>query len=259
MAARQAGATLARRSAVGSALSHAATWPLGTDRRRAVVDARMVVRRMPPVQGTRTLRDILSIVSDVRTFICPHCKEPTKSEVYGKRIAMDPETSIPAEYAFLQCSDCGSPVLQVREDYGGGFDEDKPGFMYPAPKRLSLNVPQELRDGYDEAVRCFEAKAYAGASVMVRRTLEGTCADQGATNGALASRLRKLQGDGKIDGMLAEWANMLRVIGNEGAHFTKNKLTREDAEDALAFAEALLDHLYVLRKRFDEFKARHAS
>jgi hypothetical protein len=29
--------------------------------------------------------------------------------------------------------------------------------------------------------------------------------------------------------------------------------------DALSFAEALLDHIYVLRKRFDEFKARRAA
>ena len=82
---------------------------------------------------------------------------------------------------------------------------------------------------------------------MVRKTLEGTCADQGAASGPLASRLRDLQGEGKIDGMLVEWANILRVVGNEGAHFTGTTMSREDAEDALALAEALLDHLYVLR------------
>lgn len=165
---------------------------------------------------------------------------------------------IQAEYAFLQCSDCDSPLLQKREDHGGGFEQDKPVFAYPQPKRLSSGIPRELQEGYAEALTCFEAKAYSAASVMVRRTLEGTCADQGATGGALASQLRKLQSEGKIDGMLADWANMLRVVGNEGAHFTGASVSREDAEDALRFAEALLDHLYVLRKRFDEFKARRA-
>jgi len=32
-----------------------------------------------------------------------------------------------------------------------------------------------------------------------------------------------------------------------------------DAEDALQFAEALLDHVYVLRLRFQKFKERRAE
>jgi hypothetical protein len=62
-----------------------------------------------------------------------------------------------------------------------------------------------------------------------------------------------------IDDTLAEWANTMRVVGNEGAHYTGRAVAREDAEDALSFAEALLDHLYVLRKRFAEFQARLAA
>jgi hypothetical protein len=33
-------------------------------------------------------------------------------------------------------------------------------------------------------------------------------------------------------------------------------MPKQDAEDALAFTEALLDQIYVLRKRFEEFKRR---
>lgn len=35
--------------------------------------------------------------------------------------------------------------------------------------------------------------------------------------------------------------------------------SRQDAEDALAFAEAVLDHIYVLRKRFEEFQSRRTA
>jgi hypothetical protein len=62
-----------------------------------------------------------------------------------------------------------------------------------------------------------------------------------------------------IDGTLAEWADALRVVGNEGAHYTGRVVAREDAEDALDFAEALLDHLYVLRQRFTDFQSRLAA
>jgi hypothetical protein len=59
-----------------------------------------------------------------------------------------------------------------------------------------------------------------------------------------------------VDGVLAEWADALRVLGNQSAHFTGKEISRQDAEDSLAFAEALLDHLYVLHKRFAEFQKR---
>ena len=39
----------------------------------------------------------------------------------------------------------------------------------------------------------------------------------------------------------------------------EGKVPRDDSEDALAFAEALLDHIYVLRKRFEEFARRRSN
>lgn len=66
----------------------------------------------------------------------------------------------------------------------------------------------------------------------------------------------KLRELGLIDSTIAEWADALRLVGNEGAHYTDKKVSRDDAEDALAFAEALLDHIYVLRHRLEEFANR---
>jgi hypothetical protein len=91
---------------------------------------------------------------------------------------------------------------------------------------------------------------------MVRRTLEGTCAEMGVSKGTLVQRLRQLAADGLVDETLARWADALRTVGNKGAHYTGRAVLREDAEDALAFAEALLDHIYVLRRRFEDFRRR---
>jgi hypothetical protein len=127
------------------------------------------------------------------------------------------------------------------------------------PHRISPNVPSALRREWDEARRCFETKAYTACLVMVRRTLEGTCDELGVNGGTLAKSLKKLETAGLIDPMLAEWAKALRIAGNRGAHYTGKGVSREDAEDAMAFAEALLDHIYVLRKRFTEFQKRLSS
>jgi Domain of unknown function (DUF4145) len=93
---------------------------------------------------------------------------------------------------------------------------------------------------------------------MVRRILEGTCRDNGVHEQTLMRSLEKMKTERLIDPTIAEWANALRVLGNGGAHYTGNRVSRDDAEDALALAEALLDHIYVLHLRFQEFAERRA-
>lgn len=145
------------------------------------------------------------------------------------------------------------PSVQLREDYGAGFEGDEPIIVFPEPRRLNPQIPLTLRREWEEAKVCFDAKAYAACAVMTRRTLEGTCTELGVKEPNLAKALKTLQKEGLIDGMLAEWAKALRLAGNRGAHFTGEAVSRGDAENALSFTEALLDHVYVLRKRFEDF------
>lgn len=195
-------------------------------------------------------------------FICPHCEQPSNAIVCGRAFwpGSDDSSSPPIEWTMVQCHRCSEPTIQARENYGGGFSEDhNPATIYPAPQQLSPSVPPSLRREWEEAQTCFRAKAYSACVVMVRRTLEGTCADQGIKENTLARQLKKLVSDGLVDQTLARWADALRIVGNKGAHFTGKPVPREDAEDALAFAEALLDHIYVLRRRFEQFRKRLKS
>lgn len=198
------------------------------------------------------------MTNEARAFICPLCGEASRSDVHGKVLQDDGETFPPIEFALLMCThqECLAPVVQYALLWDDEFNRDRPEIYYPSKRRLSDSVPDALRDEFEEAQKCFEAKAYGATLVMVRRTLEGTCADQGATKKTLAQSLKELQEQGKIDGLLAQWADLLRVVGNKGAHFTGDKGSSQDAQDALDFTEALLDHLYVLRARFDAFRAR---
>ncbi|MGW7364631.1 DUF4145 domain-containing protein [Streptomyces sp. NPDC054841] len=162
------------------------------------------------------------------------------------------------------CGNCHDPFLMAEEDYGEGWDGE-PAILWPKQQRpLSLQVPEALRREHEEARQCFSSKAYTATAVMVRRTLEGVCLEQGvsSTGGRpkpLFKMLAQMKDEGKIDGRLFEWAQALRVLGNQGAHFTGTSVSRQDAADGLALAEALLDYLYVLSAQFDAFKARRAK
>ena len=202
-----------------------------------------------------------SKVLGTRVVVCPHCGNPSTVDIRGRAVWDNcgedgAPQGPPVEWTFTQCERCRQPGVQIREDFGRGFGDDEPTFVYPSPHRLSPTVPEDLRREWDEAKTCFDAKAYAACVVMVRRTLEGTCAEQGVKKRRLAVSLDELKARGLIDSTLVEWAHALRFAGNQGAHYTRKPVSRENAEDALAFAEALLDHIYVLRRRFNEFRQR---
>jgi Domain of unknown function (DUF4145) len=200
-----------------------------------------------------------------RAFVCPRCELPALAIVRGIAVwdGWDKEhvlpVGLPTEYVLVQCGECREVSVQIREDFGRGFQDDKPGIVYPARRKLSRDVPEPLRREFEEAQTCFSAKAYEATVVMVRRILEGTCKENNVQERTFVKSLAKLKVDGLIDDTIAEWADALRVLGNEGAHYTGRQVPRDDSEDSLAFAEALLDHIYVLRKRFEEFAQRRAN
>jgi len=202
-------------------------------------------------------------------FSCPHCKKtaianvvgiiPTKTERLrdsGGGWGSD-ATHVAERAVLVQCGVCRKPVL-VDQVFNWGYETR--AVLWPAPMRaISAAVPVAIRETCEEAQGCFQHAYYKASVVMVRRALEGVCADQGSDKTTLAASLADLESRGKLDKRLVEWAHELRALGNLGAHFTSEQVTREDASDALAFVEALLDYLYVLSAQFDAFKQRRSS
>lgn len=196
---------------------------------------------------------------------CVHCTKVAMHEVAGRaywdgiNYATNEPDAPPTEWRLLQCQKCWQISVDLREDFGIGFDMDEALLVYPAARRLSLDVPEGLRNAWTEAQICFSNKTYSACAAMVRRTLEGTCKESGVNESNLYKAVARMKENGTIDDTLSDWADMLRLVGNEGAHYSDDELRREDVEDALSFVEALLDHIYVLRKRFTAFKARRMS
>ncbi|WP_324787115.1 DUF4145 domain-containing protein [Streptomyces sp. H51] len=188
---------------------------------------------------------------------CSTCDQVVMAVVEGAMIESNPEKDFPTLLQLARCSKCGDGVLVLEEDYGNGWDGD-PITVWPNTQRmLSWLIPEPLRRQHEEAHRCFSVKAYTATVVMVRRTLEGVSIDQGVTKRApLIRMLEELKESGKIDGRLLEWSQALRLLGNEGAHYSDKPVTQDDATDALALAEALMDYLYVYTAQFEKFKQR---
>ncbi|MCX5035335.1 DUF4145 domain-containing protein [Streptomyces coelicoflavus] len=197
---------------------------------------------------------------------CPRCDGHTLSTQQGA-YTLGPqgdEDFEPLIYTLVSCDKCRTPqlLMQMAEmEAGGVWGWSEPVCEWPssASGPLSPSIPSAIAREMREARACFSAKLYTATAVMVRRTLEGMCVDQGTSKKALFAALGELRDANKIEGRLFDWAQALRVLGNQGAHFSKEAVGREDAQDALELAEALLDYIYVFTAKYDEFQQRRAK
>ena len=84
-------------------------------------------------------------------------------------------------------------------------------------RTLSEYVPDRIKDLYDRAlkVKGIEPNSFV---VHIRHALETVCVDQGAKSGNLKDKLTKLSERGVFPPLVAQIANEIRLIGNDGAH-----------------------------------------
>ena len=74
----------------------------------------------------------------------------------------------------------------------------------------------------------------------------------------LAEGLGKLKDDKIIDQRLYDWSQQLHAFRNIAAHPDDESISRQDAEDLQTFAYAIVEYIYDLTDRYEEFKARIA-
>jgi hypothetical protein len=168
------------------------------------------------------------------------------------------EGGLTTYYRFGHCVRCHRPGLIAElevghEEYAASTQE------YPVTRNVDAKLPPRVDESFREALRCEVAGAPLATAVMVRRTLEaiGRTFDNEART--LARVLQTMKGKGLISEELAEWGDALRFIGNIGAHPTDDRVTMEDAREALDFLVAIVETIYVLRPKFEAMKARRAQ
>ncbi len=76
----------------------------------------------------------------------------------------------------------------------------------------------------------------------------------------LAEAIKLLKEKNYIDDRLFDWSQHLHAFRNLAAHPDSDfTITRQDAEDLQAFVYAIIDYVYDLADRYEEFKARQAK
>ena len=200
---------------------------------------------------------VMTDSKNILSYTCPSCGPNRIFKIRCVQIMMNSDPHI--EYTLASCTNCDQFILLTRDEPDAHLIPPYTQ-QYPPHRRnpTLYNAPEEVVRSYIEAVRCEESYAWMAAVVMVRRALEAVCKTFDPQITKVYNGLRKLNEDGIISDELYKWADVLRDIGNVGAHVDENEVTKQDAEDSLDFLEAILETLYYHRPKFELMEERRS-
>lgn len=223
------------------------------------------------------------------TFIvdCPRCKAKVAAVEAGRidRNGFDDEVGEPWGYRLQigSCPRCDSSLVgeswqQTFKEYEAEYDSWSAAVrVYPEPPRnfTSSRIPRVVKDSLSEADRSLQANANIAACAMLGRALEALCRDvladdqslEGSSKEAkekpnirkplmLAAGIKQLREKNIIDARLFDWSQQLHAFRNLAAHPEDVSISREDAQDLQTFVYAIVEYIYDLSDRYEEFKAR---
>jgi hypothetical protein len=224
-----------------------------------------------------------------RTFIvdCPWCKAKVAASESGRaeRGGFDEDAGEPYGTKVLVgiCPSCRSILVGETDQIGfEGFDSNEDRWsdvvrIFPKPPKVfsSYRIPKVVKDSLNEADRSMQAGANIAACVMLGRALEALCRDildsvpettTTATAPATPAKSKKkiMLGEGikklkdlkVIDDRLYDWSQQLQAFRNLAAHPEDISISRHDAEDLQTFVNAIVEYVYDLADRYEEFKSR---
>jgi hypothetical protein len=186
---------------------------------------------------------------------CDQCVNQVSATEVQHLLYQDGDAAPIWRFSMLQCDSCGNPMVVYEEDSPIGFDD--PIWLHPAPPpEVSPLVPIQIRREIEEARSCLRHGLFTAAAVMAGRAVEGIAQAYEINNKTLHGAIEELGHRRILDGRFQEWANHLRVLRNQAAHFTGSQVDKEDAEDVVALVEAIVTYIFVFTRRFDEFSER---
>ncbi|WP_345793739.1 DUF4145 domain-containing protein [Thauera sp. JM12B12] len=218
---------------------------------------------------------------------CPWCKAKVAATETGRaeQSGFEDYTCEPFAYKVLVgiCPSCRSILAgETQQISFENYDSDEDRWsdvvrIYPKPPKVfsSYRIPRVVKDSLNEADRSMQAGANIAACVMLGRALEALCRDilepraettTPAAAGAppaknkkkvmLGEGIKKLHDMKMIDDRLYDWSQQLQAFRNLAAHPEDISISRDDTEDLQTFVNAIVEYIYDLSDRYEEFKAR---
>jgi len=154
-------------------------------------------------------------------------------------------------FLISQCQNCRGLITVILHVHGDDWAE---WLVYPrSVPTVDDAVPKPVQADYIEGVECLGIGANKAAASMFRRSLQQVMIDKKApAQKRLVDQIAALVEGGALPHDLGEWANEIRLWGNEGAHPSSDgldKITKEETEEIQVFLTAYLSGYTSCRRK----------
>lgn len=204
----------------------------------------------------------------MKTFIidCPICKAKVGAIESGRADRDISEDNLFGERLIIgKCPECG--VLLAGETHELDIDcesRETPWSeivrIYPVPPRdlQGYQIPEPVLVSIREADKCLQVGANIAACAMLGRALEAVCRDILGIEVMLDKGVSQLKDKEIIDNRLFNWSQQVKLFRNDTAHPDRavNYVSSDDAKDLQSFVYAIVEYVYILTARYDEFLER---
>jgi len=218
---------------------------------------------------------------------CPHCLAMAQLRVIGVSVfPRHPQHGMQEILVSLGtvCPGCHKPVAVLARRTGRG--ESNPDIMnfmnsinhlvasqhpidasnlvyvdhWPKPEEPAVpeHVPDAVARAFLQAERNYPLEGHEeAAGSMYRRSLEvGLSIAYPNLKGTLAQRIKELVETRILTSELGQWADGIRLIGNDAAH--AEEVTRADLKMARGFTDAVLRYIFTLPEQVKMHAAANA-
>ena len=176
---------------------------------------------------------------------CPHCGvREAQMNLVGNANTEVKRAGKPGTYwSILSCPRCGGVV--AIEHFGPNHQGQLRVIPEPGEGSIEFrHLPDGIAQTYSDAVRVLHAGVPSAAAVLLRRTLEGAAAHSGITERTLVKSIEKMIEQGLVTPSFAKVLHHVRLVGNQGAHYTDEPLSENQVQQALRFTSALLRNVF---------------
>lgn len=198
----------------------------------------------------------------VHQISCPFCMERGnfKSAFHAEK--KKPNSGKKLNFDTLECGNCKGYVMVLWSASEHKYSQTLHNFkVLPWPLNFNKSPdhwPQAIGRYWLQAKRSIRDESWDAAAVMARSALQLALRDYKATGNSLKQEIDDLAVKGVLPPIMREWSDHVRDLGNDSAHPNpaQEPTSPKDAQEIVRFLDFLLEYLYSLPHRIEEYRGR---
>ena len=196
----------------------------------------------------------------VYQITCAFCMEGGNFKTVFHAEKKKPNSDKKLNFDTLECGNCKGYVMVIwsASEYRGGLHNYK---VLPFPLKLEKypeHWPEAVGRYWLQAKRNISDENWDAAAVMARSALQIALRDNKAEGKNLKQEIDDLATEGTLPPIMKEWSTHVRNLGNDSAHPQpeQDPTKPQDAQDIVRFLDFLLEYLYTLPHRINQYRGR---